>query len=127
MKIIEILIISAITLTIYSAIACVIFEITRENESVGIYFGLGIVGLVLISVAKTIKWIKKQKTRSIFKCQDGDTRRCKVVESEYVEYLDDYKIIMRYANPIQWRHLKKIDRSAVSEGKLLYDEDYAEN
>ena len=83
--------------------------------------------MVLILVAKTIKAIKKLKTRSIFKCPDGGTRRCRVAESEYVEYVDNYNIVMRYASPIQWRHLEKIDSATISEGKLLYDEDCSEN
>ena len=100
----SVLYIIIITLVIYSAIATLVYIISKENETVAIAFGLGVVGLTLAGVLNIIRAIKRQfkyniGLRSIFEEEStGNRYKCKVKDSEDIRcWVEGYNLLMRYA------------------------------
>jgi hypothetical protein len=109
-----------LTLISYSVIACAVFFATRENETVAIQFGLGIIGWIIQLVFWVIRKTKRTRrdilTRSIFKCPDGTLRRCRIKNANYVEYADGYQIMKRYAPKTEWETLDDISQEVIDAG-----------
>jgi len=114
----------ALTLLVYSFVACIVFELTNEKEEIGVYFGIGVVGIIIIGIVKLHKNIKKRykliTQRSIFKCPDGIERYCKFDKSEYLEFFKEYTIVERYANKDRWNAIEEISEEIIEQARTEY-------
>lgn len=111
------------TLIIYSIIATLSFIISKENEDILILFGLGIVGITLVSIIDAISLIANYfkyhaGKRSIFECiETGEKYKCKVKEAKDISWLSEYKLIKRYATKADWKSLPNFGEDIIEKSK----------
>lgn len=116
-----------LTLLIYSLIATIVFVVTKENENVAIAFGLGIVGLSIIGlciVYKKFKYMFKYKIgkRAIFEeTLTGKKYKCKIKDTNDIEWLADYKIVKRYADKNIWKDIQDFSEEVIARSKINCD------
>lgn len=116
-----------LTLVIYSAIATLLFLITKENEDVAIWFGLGIIGMILVLLSKIIKKSKRyyehRNHRSIIYCKDiKEYKWCKLKDTDDIYcWHGDYELKKRYAEKHEWKDLMPFDKEFIKYSKRNCD------
>lgn len=117
-----------LTLVIYSAIATLICVVAKDDETVAIVFGLGIVGLALWGVRNIIYIIRKQfkyhiGKRSIFEEEStGNKYKCKVKDSEDIRcWVEGYTLIKRYAVKSEWAYIPDFSKEFIDKSKRNCD------
>lgn len=112
-----------LTLVVYSAIATTVFLLTKQNETVIGYFGLGIVGCTLSVLCGWFKKLKKliecRNKRSIFCCEkDGINRYCNLKDTNDIyHWIEGYKLVKRYAPKDEWKSLQPFDKEFIKRSK----------
>lgn len=111
-----------LTLILYSTISTLVFILSKENEKLITFFGLGVVGTILYFICRTICKIRNYfkyhyKKRFIFQDKTGNKYICSVDEASDIMYLQLYKIIKRYAHQSEWKGLPKIPKDAILQSK----------
>ena len=111
-----------LTLIIYSTISTLVFILSKENEEIIIFFGLGIVGTILYFICRTFGKIRKYfkyhyKKRSIFQDKTGNKYICSVNEASDIMCLQSYIIIKRYAHQSEWEGLPEIPKDVILQSK----------
>lgn len=98
-----------LTLVTYSAISCIVYFITKDDERVLSYFGIGIVGLTfgvfLYAIDKFMKWRKYKDKRSIIRCPDDSRKYCPIKCFDYFRWHRNYYGCKRYAEKEEWSTL----------------------
>jgi len=121
------LIVAIATLIGYSLMSTIIYFITKENDDVAMFFGLGIVGELLIGfcyiIRKLIKWNKYHNKRSIIKITDtGEKRYCKLKDTNDIYgWFEGYELVKRYATKMEWSNLNTFDKEEVRKFKRNCD------
>ena len=114
--------IALLTLILYYTVSTLIFILSKENEKIIIFFGLGIVGTILYFICRTIGKIRNYfkyhyKKRSIFQDKTGDKYISSVDEASDIMCLQSYKIIKRYAHQSEWKGLPEIPKDVILQSK----------
>lgn len=124
----SVLYIVIITLVAYSTIATLVYIISKENETVAIAFGLGVVGLTLAGVLNIIRAIKRQfkyniGLRSIFlEASTGNKYKCKVKDSEDIRcWVEGYDLLMRYAPISEYIDIPDFSKEFIANSKRNCD------
>ena len=113
-----------LTLVVYSLISTVVFIISKENEDVIVAFGLGIVGLILAGLCRIIRWIifkfkYRIGKRSIFEeTSTGNKYKCKVKDSNDIDWVPGYKMIKRYATKSEWINIPDFNKELIMRSKI---------
>jgi hypothetical protein len=117
-----------LTLIIYSAIGTLAYICTKDNETVGIAFGLGIVGLTLVGVLNIIRKIRNLfkyhiGLRSVFEEKNtGNRYKCKVKDSEDMRcWVDGYDLIIRYAPKSECAGVPDFSKDFIKKSKMNCD------
>lgn len=112
------------TLIIYSLVGTVLFIITKENEDVAIYFGLGIVGLTLCGILMVIRKVRDKfkyhiGKRSIFEeISTGKKYKCKVKDAEDIHcWVQGYKMLKLYATKSEWIDIPDFNEEFIFNSK----------
>lgn len=116
----KILVIIFLTLMIHSFIGTIIFILTNENKNFAVYYGLGIVGILISGffyIARFIKkWCKNYNKRSIFEDENGNKFYCKV------KYANDFccyeKMVKLYATKDEWKDLTPFSKEQIELAKI---------
>lgn len=115
------------TLLIYSLIAVIIYFIAREDDDIFVYFGMGIVGWLLLVVFQIIASIQRfcrfHNKRSIFEDKNtGQKYICNLKDTEDIRlWTNGYKLIKRYAPKSEWKGLPYFDKEFVEASKRNCD------
>ena len=113
-----------LTLITYSLISLSIHVISRENDDVLEFFGMGVVGwvilLILIPIFKIIKYIEHYNKRSIFEEKDTDKQyNCKLKDTDDIIYwTEGYKLIKRYADKSEWTFTQDFSKEFIDKSKI---------
>lgn len=116
-----------ISLVVYSLISTIVFIISGENENVIIVFGLGISGLILWAIMRIIHKIEKLfkyhiGKRSIFEEESsGNKYKCKIKDTNDVQWISGYKLIRRYASKSEWIDIPDFSKAFVENSKRNCD------
>lgn len=116
-----------ITLVVYSLVSTIVFIITKENEDITMGFGLGIVGLILIGITKTIRKIRNSfkyhiGKRSIFiEEKTGNKYKCKTRDTNDVCWVIGYSLIKRYATKSEWQNISDFSKEFIKNSKRNCD------
>lgn len=111
-----------LTLILYSTISTLVFILSKDNETIIIFFGLGIAGTILYFICRIIGKIRNYfkyhyKKRSIFQDKTGDKYICSIDQASDIIYLQSYKMVKRYANQSEWEGLPEIPKDAILQSK----------
>ena len=113
-----------LTLLIYSLIAIVVYFISGENGDVLEFFGVGIIGWIILFVIDFIvmpigNFIRYYDKRSIFKEEStGNKYICKLKDTEDIDlWTEGYKIVKRYAPKSEWKDLPYINEEVIKNSK----------
>ena len=122
------LIIVLITLTVHSAIACLISLIFSDNDDVFEIFGLGIVGLSILLIGWIIESILgffkyHFNKRSIFVEETtGNKYICKTKDTPDIQYwTTGYKLVRRYATKSEWKNIPYFSNEFIKKSKINCD------
>ena len=114
-----------LTLIVYSLLAIVIYFLLGENEDTLEFFGLGIVGWILLFVFNFIvmpigDFIRYYNKRSIFKEEStGNKYICNLKDTEDIYYwTEGYKLLKRYAPKSEWEGMPYFDKEFVKNSKI---------
>lgn len=116
-----------ITLVVYSLISVIIYFLSGENDEVLEIAGLGIVGWLLIGfmwiIAGIVKYFKHFSKRSIFEDKKtGNKYICKLKDANNIlHWMDEYKIIKRYANKREWKNIPYFSKEIIEKSKINCD------
>lgn len=115
-----------ITLTVYSAISCVAYMISRENDDVLVFFGGGIVGWFIYATAATIRklkgWYRNKDKRSVIQCPNGELKYCLLRDADDIYcWHNGYSLKKRYADKNEWRHLNSFSKDDLQQFKKNCD------
>lgn len=111
---------------VYSLISTIAYLIT-DNEDLVIAFGLGIVGLSTLGIARIVnKIIKLFKynigKRSIFEEESsGNKYKCKTSNTNDVQWVLGYKLIKRYATKTECANIPYFSKGFVEKSKRNCD------
>lgn len=123
----DILITIILTLIIYSMVATAVFIISDENETVGIIFGIGIIGWIVAGIFAMIRKARKYfkyyyNKRSIFQNRhNGQSYTCRIKYTNDVTWNEDYKLIKRYAAKSEWESLPEFSKTFLESCKINCD------
>lgn len=120
----QVLIIVVYTLIIYSFISTILFLSFKENETIYIYFGAGIVGLIFwgttLLASKIMDLFKYHiGKRSIFKSNiTGEKYKCRVGYTRDIEYMNNnLTLIKRYAKKGEWVDIQNFSNEIIKNRK----------
>lgn len=122
----EVLLIVIVVLLIHSLIGTILVISTKEDESVAIYYAIGVIGWIVslfcLIVKRIIHWNKYHDKRSIFKNEEtGKQYWCKTKDSNDVEWVEGYKIVKRYALKSEWSVLEPFSKEFIEKSKCNCD------
>lgn len=126
----DIFIIVLLTLVTYSLVGTVAYFISKENETVAIAFGLGIIGLTICGIAKLVRGIANKFKYHVGKCsvffdkKTGKRFKCKVKDANAVQwaYGYDYDLIRRYALRSDYADVPEFSREIIINARGEYKE-----
>ena len=116
-----------ITLIIYSLISTIIYIFSKYNEDVLMFFGLGIVGLTVAAIVKAIRKIKDLFKYSVGKYSifeeksTGKRYKCKVNDAHNIDWLQEYKMIKRYATKSEWNGIPNFNEDILVRSRINCD------
>lgn len=124
----DIFIIVLLTLVGYSLIGTVAYLISKENETVAIAFGLGVVGLTICGIAKLVRGIANKFKYHIGKCsvfvdkKTGKKFKCKVKDASAVQwtYGYSYDLLRRYALRSDYADIPEFSREIIISARKEY-------
>lgn len=107
---------------LWSVLGTVTFLCTRENENVAIWFGMGVVGWVLMGAIKIIRHIKKaisrKGNRAVFENKKtGERNWANLKDTDDILWNGNYKLIQRYAPAEVWKQYKSFSQEFISASK----------
>ena len=113
------------TLIAYSLIAVIVYYISKENDDVLAFFGMGIIGWILLFIFDFIikpigNFIRHYNKRSIFQKENTDEKYiCNLKDTDDINYwVGGYKLIRRYAPKSEWQGLPYFDKEFIANSKI---------
>lgn len=123
----EVLLTVIVVLLIHSLIGTILVIATKEDESVAIYYAVGVIGLVVSLlcwiVRRIIHWSKYHDKRSIFKNEEtGEQYWCKTKDTDDINgWVSGYEIVKRYAPKDEWSVLEPFSKEFIKKSKCNCD------
>lgn len=124
----DVFIVVLLALAVYSLVGTVAYFISKENETVAITFGLGIVGLAIIGCVKLIRAVGNLFKYHIGKCsvfidrKTGKRFRCKVRDANAVHWAYDCDMVKRYAAQSDYPLVPELDKGSIKKVRKDYRE-----
>ena len=122
----DILIIVLLTLAVYSLLGTITYFISKENETVAIAFGLGIIGLTICGIAKLVRGIANKFKYHVGKCavfvdsRTGEKFKCKVKDANAVQWVYSYNLIRRYALRSDYADIPEFSKEIIISARKEY-------
>ena len=107
------------TLVVYSIISTLVFILSGQKEDVLLFFGLGIVGIIIWVIQRFLC-----KIRDLFKYRigkyaifeevsTGKKYKCNPKDTNDVIWAIGYKLVKRYAVKAEWRDIPDLDKAFI--------------